>query len=219
MRMSRIIEEHRQLVDAKMQELQDSLTTRIQKFEDDLSVYARMVDELQNNGNIDDLPKYHKKATQLDNRLLLFLIQNSSFWLRFRVKSSLITAMERIDQFNEEEACFKFELSQYPLRKQIHDKLTPYKKLYDNAVDFLTKYDLWMNSQVGSFDPEEIDTDVGTYYRQIYKLEKVFADRPASLGLAATVIPITQSFFFCFYETNLSHRCGNKSRNLKLACP
>lgn len=95
--------------------------------------------------------------------------------------------MEKIDSFNEEEACFKFELSQYPLRKQIHDKLTPYKKLYDNATDFLTKYDLWMNSQVGSFDPEEIETDVGTYYRQIYKLEKVFSDRPATQGLACTV--------------------------------
>lgn len=119
----------------------------------------------------------------------------------------LITAMERIDQFNEEEACFNFEESQYPLRKQIHDKLMPYKKLYDNSVDFLTKYELWMNSQVGSFDPEEIETDVGTYYRQIYKLEKVFSDRPATQGLATTVRQFafiqfnnSQEHFICRFE-------------------
>lgn len=69
LRMPRIIEEHRQMIDAKMQEFQDSLAVRIKKFEDDLNVYAKMVDDLQYNGNVDDLSRYHKKATQLDNRL------------------------------------------------------------------------------------------------------------------------------------------------------
>lgn len=68
LRMPKIIEEHRQLVDIKMEEFQGSLAQRIQKFIEDLEVYAKMVDELQHNGNIDDLPRYYKKATQLDNR-------------------------------------------------------------------------------------------------------------------------------------------------------
>lgn len=66
--MPKIIEEHRQLVDTKILEFQESLEIRIKKFQDDLEVYARMVDELQHNGNIDELARYHKKATQLDNR-------------------------------------------------------------------------------------------------------------------------------------------------------
>lgn len=96
-------------------------------------------------------------------------------------------AMQRIEEFNEEEAAFGLELSQYPLRKQIFDKLAPYKKLYDNATGFIDKHELWMKSKVGSYDPEEIDTDVGTCYRNIYKLEKVFTDKPATLNLATTV--------------------------------
>lgn len=96
-------------------------------------------------------------------------------------------AMQRIEEFNEEEAAFGLELSQYPLRKQIFDKLAPYKKLYDNATGFIDKHELWMKSKVGSYDPEEIDTDVGTAYRNIYKLEKVFTDKPATLNLATTV--------------------------------
>lgn len=95
--------------------------------------------------------------------------------------------MEKIDAFNEEEQSFGYELSQYPLRKQVYDKLSPYKKLYDNATNFLDKRDLWLKSKVGSHDPEEIETDVGQYYRNVYKLEKVFTDRPATHGLATTV--------------------------------
>ncbi|VEN46856.1 unnamed protein product [Callosobruchus maculatus] len=165
--MPKVMEEHRQLVDSKIEEFQAVLAVRIQKFQDDLEVYAKMVEELQYNGNIDELAKYHKKATKLNDRL--------------------VHAMEIIDQFNEEEASFGFELSQYPLRKQIHDKLAPYKKLYDNATDFLNKYELWMKSRVGSHDPEEIESDTGTYFRNIYKLEKAFSDKPATQELAATV--------------------------------
>lgn len=69
--MPKVLEEHRQMVEAKMQEYQSSLAKRIQKFRDDLELYAKMVDDMQNNGNIEDLPRYHKKATQLDNRSVL----------------------------------------------------------------------------------------------------------------------------------------------------
>lgn len=99
----------------------------------------------------------------------------------------LIGAMEKIDRFNEEEQAFKFEMSQYPLRKQVYEKLVPYKKLYDNSTEFLEKHDQWMNAKVGSYIPDDIEMDVQQYYRVIYKLEKVFHDKPATLGLATTV--------------------------------
>lgn len=95
--------------------------------------------------------------------------------------------MTRIDEFNEEEEAYGWELSQYPLRKQIHDKLMPYKKLYDNCVDFLTKQNEWLSTQIGSYDPEEIETDVSTLYRNVYKLEKQFSDKPATKNLANAV--------------------------------
>lgn len=51
----------------------------------------------------------------------------------------------------------------------------------------MAKYDIWMNSRIGSFDPEEIDQDAGAWFRMIYKLEKQFQDQPATRGLAETV--------------------------------
>jgi hypothetical protein len=67
------------------------------------------------------------------------------------------------------------------------DKLSPYKKLYENATEFISKHEVWMNSQVGSHDPDEIDIVVGVFCQTIYKLEKVFADQPAVKELTSTV--------------------------------
>nr|CAI5837427.1 unnamed protein product [Callosobruchus analis] len=165
--MPKVMEEHRQLVTIKTEEFQSLLTVKIQKFQDDLEMYAKMVDELQNNGNIKDLAKYHRKATKLNERL--------------------VQAMQTIDKFNGEESSFGFDLSQYPLRKQVHDKLTPYKKLYDNATDFLNKCELWMKSRVGTYDPKEVEADTATFYNNIYHLEKTLSEKPATQELAVTV--------------------------------
>lgn len=105
----------------------------------------KQVEEVQYWGDIDDVYRYQRKSQTLDNRL--------------------IAAMDKIDKFNEEEAAFGWEITQYPLRKRIADRLQPFKKLFDSACEFLTKYDKWINSTIGAYDPEEIDSDVGQYYR------------------------------------------------------
>ncbi|KAF5288993.1 hypothetical protein FQA39_LY03872 [Lamprigera yunnana] len=166
-RMSKVFEQHKKMVDTKFVEFQELLLINIEKFKNDLTIYAKMVNELESNGNIHDLPKYHRKATRLNNRLL--------------------KATDTIDGFNEEETSFGWELSQYPLRKQVYDKLTPYKKLYDYGMDFITQSNTWMNSKVGSFEPDTIETEVGTCFRNIYKLEKYFSERPAPQQLATTL--------------------------------
>lgn len=96
-------------------------------------------------GDIVEVFKYQKRAQVLENRL--------------------IAAMEKIEKFNEEEAAFGWDLTQYPRRKEIADQLKPFKQLFDAICDFLNKHDQWMNSMIGSFDPEQIDNDVGYAYR------------------------------------------------------
>ncbi|XP_069698472.1 dynein axonemal heavy chain 7 [Periplaneta americana] len=167
LRMPSVFDEHRQIVEEKTAEYQDFLKARIKKFNDDLESYEKQLEEFKTYGNMEELPKYLKKAQHLDAR-----IQG---------------ALDKIDRFNEEEVAFNFEQSQYPLRKKLADKLSPYKKMYEMASEFISKHDLWMGSQVGSFDPDEIDTEVGACYRTIYKLEKVFADQPTVNALAVTV--------------------------------
>ncbi|XP_024941329.1 dynein heavy chain 7, axonemal [Cephus cinctus] len=165
-RMTSVFEEHRRIISSKTGEYQDALLMRIEKFKQDLELYWKQCNEIQYWGNIEEIFRYRKKATSLENRL--------------------ITAMETIDRFNEEEQMFGWELSQYPLRKKIADRLSPYKKLFDAACDFLSNYNKWMESMVGSHDPEEIDTETGIAYRTIAKLEKTFGE-PAIRKLAETV--------------------------------
>ncbi|RLU26559.1 hypothetical protein DMN91_000355 [Ooceraea biroi] len=94
--------------------------------------------------------------------------------------------MDTITEFNEEEKLFGWEMSQYPLRKMTADKLAPYKRFYDIACDFLTNYETWTGSVVGSHGPEVIENETGIAYRMIYKLEKAFQE-PAVKKLAEIV--------------------------------
>lgn len=97
--MPSVFEEHREIVALKTIEYQKVLSVRIEKFEQDLQLYWKQCDEIQYWGNIDEIFRYKKKATSLENRL--------------------IVGMDRIERFNEEEQMFGWELSQYPLRKKV----------------------------------------------------------------------------------------------------
>ncbi|XP_076249285.1 dynein axonemal heavy chain 7 [Calliopsis andreniformis] len=165
-KLPEVFEQHREIVASKTGEYQKNLKKRIEQFERELQIYAKYCDELQYWGNIEEIYRYKKKADRLDDKL--------------------IAAMDTIDRFNEEEELFGWELSQYPLRKTTADKLAPYKKLYDVACDFLINYDTWMNGMVGSHDPGEIETETGTAYRAIYKLERSIQE-PIARKLAETI--------------------------------
>ncbi|XP_041972117.1 dynein axonemal heavy chain 7 isoform X2 [Aricia agestis] len=166
-RLPGVIEECKVICDQKKVEYQELLKVRIAKFIEELSTYETQCNELQYWGDIAELPKYVVRARRLDEKLS--------------------NALQRIDQFNEEETAFGWELSQYPKRKAIFDKLAPYKKLYDAGYDFLEKYNNWMKAKVGSFDPEDIEGDVTYYYKIVYKLEKAFQDIPDTHTLASSV--------------------------------
>ncbi|EGI62283.1 Dynein heavy chain 12, axonemal [Acromyrmex echinatior] len=165
-RMPQIFEDNRVIMENKMQEYQDALKVRYQKFVEELDSYVKQVEEMQYWGDIEEVYQYQRKAQNLENRLII--------------------AMDKIDKFNEEEVAFGWEITQYPLRKRIADRLISFKKLFDSICEYLTKYDKWINSTIGSYNPEDIDNDVGTYYRIIYKLEKTFQE-PDVRELAATV--------------------------------
>ncbi|XP_063980239.1 dynein axonemal heavy chain 7-like [Diachasmimorpha longicaudata] len=151
-KMPKILEEYRENVKTKTLYFQDALKSRYHKFEEELESYAKQVEEIQHWGDMEEVFRYQKKTQNLENKL--------------------IAAMEKIDKFNEEEVSFGWETTQYPLRKKIADRLIPFKKLFDATCEFLVKHEKWTGSMIGSYDPEDIDNDVSTAYRTLYKLEK-----------------------------------------------
>ncbi|XP_025074707.1 dynein heavy chain 7, axonemal-like [Pogonomyrmex barbatus] len=164
--MPEIFEKHREIVASKTGEYQAMLKVRIEKFQQDLQLYAKYCDELQYWGNIEEIQRYKKKAASLDKKL--------------------IAAMDIIAEFNEEEKLFDWEMSQYPLRKKIADKLAPYKKFYDIACEFLTNHEKWTEAMIGLYDPEVIETETSNASRLVFKLEKTF-EEPAVRKLVEIV--------------------------------
>lgn len=138
-----------------------------------MQAYAEQVEEVQYWGDIDEVFRYQKKAQTLENKL--------------------IAAMEKIDKFNEEETSFGWEITQYPFRKKIADRLVPFKRLFDITCEYLTKHDQWINSTIGSYDPETINDEVDQAYRSLYKLEKSFIE-PESRNLADAVLEKIEDF-------------------------
>ncbi|XP_055917464.1 dynein axonemal heavy chain 7 [Eupeodes corollae] len=158
-----VFKKHREIIADKTIEYQELLKKRIEAFRRDLQNYNEQVQDYENWGDIKSLLKYKRRATVLDNRL--------------------IVAMDTIDKINEEETSFGWDLSQYPIRKKTHDHLMPFKKLYDAGQEFMDKHDLWMHSQVGTYDPDDIDNEVSTTYRVIQKLDKQMSDKPQTMQL------------------------------------
>jgi dynein heavy chain len=95
--------------------------------------------------------------------------------------------MVKIEEINEEEIAYGWEESSYPLRKQCGEKLSPFKKLFDAGQEFMDKHNLWMHSQVGTYEPEEIDQTIGNLYRAVVKLEKQFSDSMNTQRLATGI--------------------------------
>lgn len=98
-KLPNIFEKHKTIVASKIGEFQNTLKRKIEQFTRDLELYAKYCNELQYWGNIDEIFRYRDKAIYLENKLIM--------------------AMDTIDEFNEEEELFGWELSQYPLRKAV----------------------------------------------------------------------------------------------------
>lgn len=144
------------------------------RFQEELDSYAVQVQEFQYFGELDEIQKYLKRAQLLDAKLQ--------------------AASDKADKFNKEEEMFEWETTNYPLRKQVSDKLAPYLRLYESACEFLEKRELWLKSQIGTHDPDVIDTDVSNLWRTVYKLEKTFNDVPLVKDLVTQVKTIIEAF-------------------------
>ncbi|XP_032591888.1 dynein axonemal heavy chain 7 [Drosophila grimshawi] len=174
LKLASVFDQHRVIIAEKVIEYQELLKKRIEMFRRELQNYFDQVQLYDTWGDIKQLSKYKKRAGILDQRL--------------------VNAMETIDQINEEETAYGWDLSQYPVRKKAHDQLKPYKNLFDAGQDFIDKWELWMYSQVGSFDPDEIDQDVANFYRVIQKLEKQMGDHPSTMQLILDVKEQMENF-------------------------
>ncbi|XP_074514231.1 dynein axonemal heavy chain 7 isoform X2 [Sebastes fasciatus] len=173
-RMPSIFKEHRQIVTEKTEQYQGGLKLCRDRFVEELESYSTQVEEYTTFGELTDLNKYLKKSQALNAKLEL--------------------SLEKINDFNLEEEAYGWPVSQYPQRKKIQDKLTPFLRLYETATDFLNHNEQWLNGPLSSVNPDKVEGEVGNYWRTLYKLEKGFSDVPKALSIATTVKTKVEEF-------------------------
>lgn len=61
-----------------------------------------------------------------------------------------------MDSLNQEEEAFCWTLSQFPQRKRIQDRLTPFLRLYETASEFLDYRQHWLHGPLTSVDPDQV---------------------------------------------------------------
>ncbi|XP_012497096.1 PREDICTED: dynein heavy chain 7, axonemal [Propithecus coquereli] len=173
-RMEEIFEEHRKIIKEKTEQYQEGLKLRCERFVEELESYAKQAEEFYSFGDLQDVQRYLKKAQTLNGKLDL--------------------AADKIDQFNAEEEAFGWLPSVYPQRKKIQDGLNPYLRLYEIVVEFSTKYRAWTEGPYHKVNPDQVETDVGNYWRGLYKLEKTFYDSPQALAMTKKVRSKVEDF-------------------------
>ncbi|KAM9123015.1 dynein axonemal heavy chain 7 [Pangshura tecta] len=173
-RMSEIFEEHRKIIKEKTEQFQEGLKIRCERFVEELESYSKQVEEFYTFGDIQEVNRYLKKAQALN--------------------AKLDVAADKIDQFNAEEEAFGWLASQYPQRKKIQDTLNPYLRLYDMTVEFTTKHRNWMEGVFTKVNPDQVEIDVGNYWRGLYKLEKTFHDSPNALLVTTKIKAKVEEF-------------------------
>ncbi|XP_066476619.1 dynein axonemal heavy chain 7 [Tiliqua scincoides] len=173
-RMGEIFEEHRKIIKEKTEQFQEGLKMRCERFVEELESYAKQVEEFYSYGDMQEVNRYLKKAQALN--------------------AKLDAAADKIDAFNAEEEAYGWLTSQYPQRKKIQDTLNPYLRLYDMTVEFNTKYRNWMDGIFTKVNPDHVETDVGNYWRALYKLEKTFHDSPNALFITTRVRTKVEEF-------------------------
>ncbi|XP_028924869.1 dynein heavy chain 7, axonemal isoform X3 [Ornithorhynchus anatinus] len=166
-RMGEIFEEHRKIIKEKSVQYQEALKLRCERFAEELESYAKQAEEFAAFGDLQEIHRYLKKAQALNAKLDL--------------------AAEKIGQFNAEEEAFGWGVSIYPQRKRIQDGLNPYLRLYETAVEFNGKLRAWTEGPLPRVNPDQVEADVGNYWRGLYKLEKGLSDSPNALAMTKRV--------------------------------
>ncbi|XP_041837982.1 dynein heavy chain 7, axonemal isoform X2 [Melanotaenia boesemani] len=166
-RMPSIFKEHQQITEEKSELYQTNLKLHSECFVEELESYSVQLEEFHDFGELSDLSTYLKEAQDLNAKLEL--------------------AMEKINNFNLEEEAYGWPVSQYPQRKKIQDRLTPFLRLYETASNFLNQHEQWLYGPLSGVNPDKVEGDVGNFWHTLYKLEKGFSQIPNALEIATTI--------------------------------
>ncbi|KAJ2994003.1 Dynein heavy chain 7, axonemal [Globomyces sp. JEL0801] len=143
---------------------QDELNSRREKIDLELEGYTKQIEEYYSYGEYSDINKYLKSAQRLQARLE--------------------SIGEKISTFNHEEELFGWETTKFSGLQSTIEALSPFLTLYQTSVDLQKSYHTWMTGSFMKLEPETVENEVTTMWRNMYKLSLVFENHHVPLELS-----------------------------------
>eukprot|EP00795_Rhopilema_esculentum_P009610 gene9610-17369_t len=156
--IQKIFELSRNRIDHRKDLAMTELRKKLKNFDEKLNIYNKEVETFRKK-EIMNTEEMHKNVEKLDE-----------------LDTLLVMAREELQSLNEEEELLEWEPSQFPILQGIIAYKEPFDKLWKTAANFFTKYELWMNGPFRDMDAEQLEEEVSSMWRTMFKLTKTFAD-------------------------------------------
>ena len=104
-----------------------------------------------------------------------------------QLQAKLEQGRVRAAENNSREELFGWPLTEYPQLNELTANLEPYLALWTTAVNFQRAYPVWMEGPLLNLSPEQVEADVASWSRQLYKMGKTLVGLDGPLRVVAHV--------------------------------
>ncbi|CAH8298254.1 unnamed protein product [Schistosoma turkestanicum] len=153
-------ERMRSVGEAVVTEKREKLTTeinRLKKRVDEFNDYGETDAEMQNQ-YVQDVRSVLKRLQD---------VENEKVWI------------------NKEEDLYKLPISSYPELEEIRNLAEPFLRLFTTAVKYSRSERRWLYGEFDKLNAEAIDAEVEEYWRELYKLQKIFTAKFKKMTMEA----------------------------------
>ncbi|XP_071813132.1 dynein axonemal heavy chain 3-like isoform X2 [Apostichopus japonicus] len=168
-RIQSVFELSRSRLMTKREQAEDEVRKKVQLFEEKLNEYNKEVDSFRKKEML-GLEEMKSNVDKLNE-----------------IQSQLDAARDELDGINKEEELLEWEASQFPILSVMYQLKQPYDQLWNTALEFHTQSETWMNGPFQDRNAEDIQNEVDTMFRTVYKLAKSFSDQPGPQRIANNV--------------------------------
>ncbi|XP_041350374.1 dynein heavy chain 12, axonemal-like isoform X3 [Gigantopelta aegis] len=160
-RINPVFDQNDELVESSKQKGEKSLLEKREKVMMELERLRQRVDEFNDYGELDMMQQYVQDVRKIQQRLA--------------------EVSENISWINKEEALYKYPITTYPDVDDITSSLDPFQRLFNVVLKWQKAEKRWMDGAFMELDSEAIEAEVDEYWRETYKIQKIFSQRVKKL--------------------------------------
>lgn len=150
------VEECGRALRAERDRVEDDLCERRSRFTEELDEYIVQAHAFEKLGAIE---RMEDNATALSS-----------------LAAKIQEAKDRGEKLNEEEALLGFPLSDFPQLAEVPSLIAPYQELWGACVAFQAASAQWLDGPMQEVDPEVVDGEVKTLWKNNFKTIKAFSE-------------------------------------------